>query len=401
MQFCGSRLESFDLIVVGAGPSGSMAALSAQRRGIRTLLLEREEEVGTNVICGEGVSSWLFKDFFSFDSQWISSRVTEAIFRLGDVREFRVHFPDAGWILNRKIFDKDLSRIAERFGATVLTGAVATDPVIEDGSLVGVGVELGGQERHYFAPVVIGADGISSMVGRWAKLDTVLGLNEIMSCAQWLIRSAEISENTVEFIIGREVAPGGYAWVFPKGPGIANVGVGISPTWTEKKAIDFLRDFAACRFRRAKVLEQKSGGVSGIFKGELARENVLLCGDAARVTDPLSGGGIYNAVATGTLAGETVAERKSTGLSARYRKRVLKKLGRQLRLSQELRKIYLGLDEVQLEELWRFGKKKFSGRTIGAVHRFRMISSLLCTHPRYVKYIPYLLRAGFQMSNTI
>ncbi len=400
MPFSGSKLESFDLIVVGAGPSGSMAALTAQRKGVRTLLVEREEEVGSNVICGEGVGHSIFKDFFRLNPEWISSRVTGAVFRLQDWRAFRLNFPNAGLILNRRVFDRDLSEMARSSGVTILTGAVATDPVMEGTRVVGVRVGLGGRERHYFAPIVVGADGISSVVGRWVKLNTVLGVNEVISCAQWLVASQGIPENTVEFVIGREIAPGGYAWVFPKGPGTANVGVGISPALSEKRATDFLSDFVARRFRNAKVLERKPGGVSGVFKAEIAKENVLLCGDAARVSDPLSGAGIYNAVATGILAGEAVAERKSTGLASRYKKRVVRRLGRQLRLSEELRRIYLGLDEARLEEVWEFGRKRFSGETMGGVKLFRIISAFVCTHPGYMKYASRLIRASLQISNT-
>jgi len=396
-----SRSDSFDLIVVGAGPSGSMAALSAQRRGMKTLLLEREEEVGGNVICGEGVSSWIFKDFLEFNPRWICSKITGAVFRLQDVREFMVSFPDAGWILNRKNLDEGLSRIAATSGVTVLTGALASAPIMQGDKLIGVTVALGRSERHYFAPIVIGADGISSAVGRWVSMDTALGLREIASCAQWLVRSSEIPQNRVEFVVGRQIAPGGYAWVFPKGGGAANVGVGISPLCSRRKAVDFLGDFVSHRFTDAKVLEQKSGGVSGAFKGELARENVLLCGDAARVGDPLSGAGIYNALATGALAGQTAAEMESTELSTRYRKRVLKKFGRQLRMSEELRRIYLELDDDQLQELWQFGERRFSGRTIREVHFFTTVCSLVCTHPKYTRYIPRLAKAGFHMSKTI
>jgi len=396
------RNESdFDLIVVGAGPSGSMAALSAQRRGTNTLLLEREEEVGSNVICGEAVSSSIFKDFVPFDQRWVSSRITSASLGVEGRGEFTVHLAEAAWVLKRRVFDRDLSHMAERAGVTLVTGAAATGPIMEGTRLVGVKVEFGGEERHYFAPVVIGADGIASIVGRWAGMDTALGVGEIVSCAQWLVLSREIPHNRVEFAIGTDLAPGGYAWVFPKGEGRANVGVGVSPAISHKRAVDCLEDFVSKRFRSARVLERKSGGVSTSFRGEVARTNILLCGDAARVGDPLTGGGIYNAMATGMWAGEAASRAGGLMIADLYRRKVIGQLGRELKLMQHVRRIWLGLNTAQFRDIWEFGRNRFSNRIISDVYPLRVIASFLLTHPAYLKYLPGLVGTAFQMSNTI
>jgi digeranylgeranylglycerophospholipid reductase len=312
-----------------------------------------------------------------------------------------VNLPNAGWILNRRVFDQDLGQMAKDSGVTLLTGASATGLVTEGGRPVGVEAEIEGKERRYFAPIIIAADGISSMVGRWAGLDTGLGLSDVTSCSQAFIRSENICEGTVEFVVSADVAPGGYAWVFPKGEGTANVGVGICPTHSTRKASDFLSSFVKRRFKNPRVLDLKAGGVPSIFKGEIARENVLLCGDAARACHPLTGGGIYNAVATGSLAGNVVAEGKRNRIARRYTVRTMRKLGRELKLGEELRKIYLELGQPELEELWEFGSRRFSGKTISVLHPFRIMGLFFCAHPRYLKYVPRLARAGLQMSNMI
>jgi digeranylgeranylglycerophospholipid reductase len=239
------------------------------------------------------------------------------------------------------------------------------------------------------------------MVGRWAGLDTRLGPGEVTSCAQALIRGEDIPEGTIELVVGHDVAPGGYAWVFPKGDQTANVGVGVCPTHATKKAKDYLYSFMDRRFKNPRVLERKSGGVPSTFKGEVARENVLLCGDAARVCHPLTGGGIYNAAATGSLAGNAVAEEKMSKMARRYTGGVMRKLGFELKLGEELREIYLQWDQAQLEELWEFGSRRFSGKTISVLHPLRIVGLFFCAHPRYLRYIPRLARTGLQMSKMI
>jgi len=149
------------------------------------------------------------------------------------------------------------------------------------------------------------------------------------------------------------------------------------------------------------VLERKSGGVSTSFRGEVARTNILLCGDAARVGDPLTGGGIYNAMATGMWAGEAASRAGGLMIADLYRRKVIGQLGRELKLMQHVRRIWLGLNTAQFRDIWEFGRNRFSNRIISDVYPLRVIASFLLTHPAYLKYLPGLVGTAFQMSNTI
>jgi digeranylgeranylglycerophospholipid reductase len=146
------------------------------------------------------------------------------------------------------------------------------------------------------------------MVGRWAGLNTRTKLREMTSDVQFELVGVELAqEDVMEFYFGSEIAPGGYAWVFPKGDGVANVGLGVRGA--SRPAFEYLRDFVDSMpgLRNAEVVGIVAGGVP--LQGPLEKtvgDGVLLVGDAARQVDPLTGGGIYNAMHCGVIAGETL-----------------------------------------------------------------------------------------------
>jgi digeranylgeranylglycerophospholipid reductase len=152
--------------------------------------------------------------------------------------------------------------------------------------------------------VVIGADGIESQVGRWGGINTTLKLKDIESCAQYHMQNVEVKENTLDFYFGSNV-PGGYAWVFPKGNGAGNIGLGVlGSKLNGKRPLDYLNDFVAQRFPGGKPVELVVGGcpVSDSLP-TIVGDGLMLIGDAARHTEPITGGGIMAALQSGTIAG--------------------------------------------------------------------------------------------------
>jgi digeranylgeranylglycerophospholipid reductase len=116
----------------------------------------------------------------------------------------------------------------------------------------------------------------------------------------------DIDQNFCYFYTGNEIAPSGYIWIFPKGNGMANVGIGIIGSRSgEKHAVDYLNDFIKNNYPDAKILEIDMGGVPVCGSIERTIKNgLMLVGDAARQSDPVTGGGIINAMEAGKIAGE-------------------------------------------------------------------------------------------------
>ena len=109
------------------------------------------------------------------------------------------------------------------------------------------------------------------------------------------------------YYISQELAPGGYAWVFPKGEGKANVGLGVQADMSTRPALDYLVRFieGQSHLAQGSPVNLVVGGVPVALPPErLVTDGCTLVGDAARQVDPLTGGGITNAVTAGEYAAE-------------------------------------------------------------------------------------------------
>jgi digeranylgeranylglycerophospholipid reductase len=159
------------------------------------------------------------------------------------------------------------------------------------------------------ARLVIGADGVEAMVGRWAGLDTRVPARDMESCAQYVLEGVEFDPDAIYLQFGDQIAPGGYAWLFPKAPGVANVGLGLVALKADgRNAREYLDAWIARRYPRGARAGATVGGV--IVHTTIKRtyaDGVLIAGDAAHMINPLSGGGIVNAMKAGRLAGRVAA----------------------------------------------------------------------------------------------
>ncbi len=207
------------------------------------------------------------------------------------------------------MFDRRLAEMAADAGAELMVKARVTNvTTADDGAVNGVVFRYSGREYTSKTKVVIAADGVESQVGRWAGIDTTHQLRDIGPCAQYLMSNIDIIPECCDFYFGRDVAPLGYVWVFPKGDDIANVGVGIRANISGKGgklAIDYLNAFVKRKFPEGRILGLVGGAVPvGEGLPRIVRDGILLVGDAAHHSDPVSGGGIPNAMYSGKFAAE-------------------------------------------------------------------------------------------------
>lgn len=316
-------MRDVDVLVVGAGPAGSVAAWEAKLAApeLDVVLLERDRAVGAPVRCAEGVGDAGLREFADPDgADWVARRITRVILIAPDDTEVKVAEREVGWILDRTRFDAFLAARAAATGAEVLVGTEATAMTRADGRWQ-VRVNRQGQAESYRARVVIGADGVETMVGRWAGLDTRVPARDMESCAQYVMQGIEFDPDAIYIQFGGRVAPGGYAWVFPKGVGVANVGLGVVALKSDgRNARQYLDAWVAHRFPQGAITGYTVGGVIvHTTVKKTCTEGVLLAGDAAHMINPLSGGGIVTAMKAGRLAARvaTAAVREGNTSEAR------------------------------------------------------------------------------------
>jgi len=299
-----------DLLVVGAGPTGSMAAKAAAEKGVDVILIEEHKVPGKPVYCAEGLSIGGIRDGgLEPEPPYVSQQISTA----------RVFAPNGnsldltsdnwtGYTLNREFFDKKLAENAVGAGAKLLTETCAIDVMKEKNQIVGVKVVKNGEIVDIYAKVVIGADGHSSVIRRRAGLQRYFA--DYVTCAQYQLGGLDLEDPSInEFYMGYKFAPGGYAWVFPKSNDVANVGLGVRKHHT-KPPIDYLNDFVDQdpRFKNSKIFK-KNGGicpVSGTLN-KIIMDGLIIVGDAAGMLIPMTGAGIHSGIESGKMAGRVAA----------------------------------------------------------------------------------------------
>jgi len=289
--------------------------LMARDRGLSVMLLERDRAIGAPVRCGEGVGSAGLSEFIDpTGATWVSRRITKVIFWAPDGTEVRVAEGDVGYVLDRTRFEPALAAEAGRAGAEIAIGTEATGLRLDgDGWLVAVR----GPSREYVvrARLVIAADGVDGMVARWAGLDTRVPARDMESCAQYLMTNVDVDQDAIYLHFGDNVAPGGYAWVFPKGGDSANIGLGVVALRAGgRNARQWLDEYTQSYFPTGIRVSSTVGGV--IVHPTIRRtvtDGLITVGDAAHMINPLSGGGIVNAMKAGRLAAEVGAAALAAG----------------------------------------------------------------------------------------
>ena len=320
--------HEYDIIVVGGGPAGSMAAKYAADNGASVCVLEKTRDIGYPVRCGEAVGHDGITQFVEMKDSWIAEKIHSCTLVSPDGTKLNVPFAnETGYILNRRIFDYDLSRIASNAGAEIFTKSQVLGLAYSDSKIIGVDVNHLGDRKQIKANIIIGADGVDTRVGRWAGLKTTVKLRDMESCVQYSVSNVNVNRNNMRMYVGKNYAPGGYLWIFPKGDSFANIGLGISGKYSkEKSAKKYLDEFMEREFPNASIHTTMCGGVpvSYPIKKPVA-DNVIIVGDAAHHINPVTGGGITPAMKSGMLGGMVAADAiKSNDFSEKYLEKYVK-----------------------------------------------------------------------------
>ncbi|MCI6994390.1 NAD(P)/FAD-dependent oxidoreductase [uncultured Methanobrevibacter sp.] len=380
-----------DVIVVGSGPAGSSAAKHAALGGAKVILMDKKSEIGAPKRCAEGVSiQGLEKLGIEPSPRWVTQEIQGVRIQTPDgtdtwLTKDEVKLPEAGYILERKVFDKHMAMDAARAGAEIRIKTLVTGiEKIENGYLVFT--ESMGKEEVFKCKILIAADGPEGHVARWAGLRPAAKAKEMESGVQYEMCNVEFEKpGVIEFYLG-SCAPGGYVWIFPKGDDIANVGLAILPHMAEKTAIEYLDDFVAKSpyLKNAQAVEINVGGdpVAGMTK-KLYDDNILVCGDAAGQVNPLTGGGIISGMTGGMCAGKVAAqaineENCSRKFLKKYDEMAHAELDHEIKRYKKVQEYLLTLSDEELNEI----AHAFEGETFDKISTTEIVKKLIKLSPK-------------------
>jgi digeranylgeranylglycerophospholipid reductase len=204
--------------------------------------------------------------------------------------------------------------------------------------------------------------------------------------------NVDLLEDCCDFYLGSE-APGGYAWAFPKGSSAANIGLGTLASKLEgKHPIDYLSAFTERHFPTGQPLELNVGGVpvSNALR-KTTSDGIMLVGDAAHHTDPVTGGGIINALEGGRLAGETALqairmEDPSLKVLQQYETAWRASFGKKLERNYKIKEIFVNLSDKELNKLIR----SLEGVSLEEMSIAGLVKRLISSNPRLLAGVRHL-----------
>jgi geranylgeranyl reductase family protein len=287
-----------DVLVVGLGPAGSRTAAAAAAAGLDVVAIERRKEAGAPVQCAEFVPAMIEREVTGLAAVTAQPVTRMLTFTEGEPPEEMVDF--AGWMIDRAGFDRMIAEEAAARGAACFYGTSLRR--IETS-----GVFHLSNGDAYRPRIVVGADGPCSRIG--AAIGQIN--DQLVDTRQLTVPLARAHDATDIFL--RADYRGGYGWLFPKGA-VANLGIGVSVAERRrlKPLLAALHAELAAGGRIGRAPSRLTGGfipVGGRLRctGTIGGAAVLLAGDAAGLTNPVTGAGIAAAVQSGTLAGRAAA----------------------------------------------------------------------------------------------
>ena len=335
--------KSHDLIIIGAGPAGLVAAENASYAGADVLLLEKKEIIGEKP-CGGALTLRPLKDkWHGILSLGKPIKCIKIVFPSGDTRY--IHYEEPVIVnIDRVKLGKFLAEKAKHAGVLIKTKN-RVFRIIRENNVWSVFAKENGETRIYKAKAIIGADGVPSLVVRQTKIRAAFTKAEIGFSLQYTFRASNSISSCDEFYYGHNISPFGYGWIFPHKSHI-RVGVGALVKYINSSMQKYLTRFVSTYFSdKVRVpepykFEAALTPLSGI-KQPSYDKSLLIVGDSAGQVQPISGEGIALAIRAGEIAGKVMGDAiKRKNLSKNflklYEQKWIKQFGNDLKWGRRL-----------------------------------------------------------------
>jgi len=347
-----------DIVVAGAGPSGSFSALVAAKTGAEVVVCEEHNEIGLPSHCAGHISIEGLKHVgLSLPAKIVENEIRGAVFYSPSSYEFRVKLASPVTnVINRIMLDKHLAQLAQRAGAKFLLGTKVESLLLEKGFVRGVSLRNG---ENLTSNIVIDAEGCASTLLKQAGLQTFdksLVVNAV-NCEVDRIDNVEV--DTVEVYLGQKYAPGLFAWIIPRRDSSAKVGLATSNGNPSEYLKRFLKahPIASKKLRHSVVKNHSYHLIS--LGGPIHKtyyNGFLAVGDVASQVKPTTGGGVIMSLTCAKIAAETACQAMqrndfSESFLSRYQQRWQQVIGFDMAVMRQIRLMLNRLHDKRLDKI--------------------------------------------------
>ncbi|MDI6904725.1 MAG: NAD(P)/FAD-dependent oxidoreductase [Candidatus Bathyarchaeia archaeon] len=391
-----------DVIIVGGGPCGSFTALNLAKLGINVTVFEEHGEIGVPSHCTGHLSIKNLKrlGLYPLPAKIVENIFYGAIFHSPDGKEFSVRFSSpVTCVVNRTIFDKYVAEMAEDAGAYYCLNSRVESVIFENCFVKGVSVKQHEKaEKKFLAKIVVDAEGISSRILRQTGLST-FNRHMLVNAVQAELENVKnLKTDMIEVFLGRDYAPGFYAWLIPKLDGKANVGLAAKAGNPKKllRKLMLKHPVASKKLHKAKILQISFHPIT--LGGPIPKtysNGFLAVGDAASQVKSTTGGGVIFGMTCARVAAKVAYEalRKndfSQGFLSVYQERCEEIWGFDANVMLKVRKMLDVLSDDKIDDAINFCAKfgldkvlqniediDFQGRSLLCILRNPRVSTAL------------------------
>jgi geranylgeranyl reductase family protein len=326
-------LEKFDVLVIGAGTAGCLAAKTSAEAGLSVGIVERKrrEEVGEK-ICGDALGEHHLKTLGLEKPQGgeLEKRIEGIkIYSPSLETVFTIEHEDfVGYLLNRRLFGQWLLKNAVDGGATLLDSTQCLGPTVEKNFVTGVTAKnlKTGRTVELRGKVAVDASGFMAVVRR--KLPRKMGIEnevaneDVEACYREIRQLKQEGEDTkyCEIYLNQKVTPGGYTWIFHKNGAKVNSGLGVCMRGKfPNPKTQFYQHFLTKSLFEGSLLLDGGAWYDPTRRplDSIVGNGVAILGDAACLVNPIHGGGIGPSMLSGYLAGKTIVDALEKGEASR------------------------------------------------------------------------------------
>lgn len=359
----------WDVIVIGAGPSGCFTAWQIALSGFKVLVIEEHQEIGLPVQCA-GLISPRTMELAGIDKSVVINEFTGlSVFSpLGATLHLESN-KEVALAINRTAFDQLIAAKAENAGAILVKG-LKVDGIerISDGFRL----TASGNNKTKITmstKLLIGADGAHSKVARWLELnyDTP---NAVMYAVDAELKSSDT--NLISVFLGQNIAPGWFGWTIPLDSRTCRIGTGyalVQPKYSVQHYFQELVKLNKQIFQDLKIIRCTGGTVPLGLMPNICSSHAMLVGDAAGQIKPISGGGIYMGLKGAQICGQVAVEALNEGdLSeaklSRYQKLWEIEMGEEITSAMTHRECFMDFRDEDIELVIRFLSKPLCKKLI-------------------------------------